>query len=125
VSAVYDAGALIAAERGDRELWADHRARLGQGQIPLTTAPVVAQVSRSGRQVQLRRLLAGCEVVPFSATEAHPTGGLLARAEMSDVVDGHLVLIAGAAGARVLTSDPDDLGRLSSALDRPVAVRAI
>lgn len=51
---VYDAGALIAGERNNRALWADHRVRLEQGTIPVTPAAVVAQVSRSLRQAQLR-----------------------------------------------------------------------
>jgi hypothetical protein len=56
VSIVYDAGVLVAAERDDRSVWADHRIRLEVGAVPTTTAPVVAQVSRSARQVQLRRV---------------------------------------------------------------------
>jgi hypothetical protein len=54
VSVVYDTGLLIAAERNDRHVWADHRARLELGIVPRTTAPVIAQVSRSPRQAQLR-----------------------------------------------------------------------
>jgi hypothetical protein len=37
VSAVYDAGALIAADRSARRLWVEHRARLELGVIPVTT----------------------------------------------------------------------------------------
>lgn len=91
--------------------------------MPLTTAPVVAQVSRSARQAPLRRLLAGCRIVPFAADEAHAVGTLLARARTSDVVDAHVALVAEAAdAAAILTSDADDLARLSSALPRPVAI---
>lgn len=68
MSFVYDAGDLIAAERNDRAVWADHAARLQLGLVPVTTAPVVAQVSRCGRQAQLQRLLRGCEVAAFSST---------------------------------------------------------
>jgi hypothetical protein len=56
VSIVYDAGVLVAAERDDRSVWADHRIRLEVGAATTTTAPVVARVSRSARQVQLRRV---------------------------------------------------------------------
>jgi hypothetical protein len=55
VSVVYDAGALIAAERSDRAVWADHRVRLEIGLVPVTTAPIIAQVGRPERQAQLRR----------------------------------------------------------------------
>ena len=46
--------------------FAAHRVRLELGMAPITTAPVVAQTSRTGRQAQLRRLLRGCEVMAFA-----------------------------------------------------------
>lgn len=125
MSVLYDAGALIAAERNDRAVWADHRARLELGVVPLTTAPVVAQVSRSGRQAQLRRFLRGCEVAAFAPGQAHSVGALLAAAGTTDVVDAHVVLVAGASGASVLSSDPGDLLPLSAKLALPVRILAI
>ena len=64
-SAVYDAGALIGADRNERVIWAEHRVRLEAGVIPQVPATVVAQVSKSHRQAQLRRFLRGCDVVAF------------------------------------------------------------
>jgi predicted nucleic acid-binding protein len=125
VSVVYDAGVLVAAERNDRAVWADHRVRLEVGFVPVTTAPVVAQVSRSSRQTQLRRFLRGCSVVPFLADEAHSVGALLGGSGMSDVIDAHVVLTAASASATLLTSDPDDLRRLSGQLQAPVAIRRV
>lgn len=122
MSVVYDAGVLVAADRGDREAWADHRARLELGLVPVTTAPVVAQTSRSGRQAQLRRLLKGCEIVAFNGDDAHAVGALLGRAGTADVVDAHVVLVASARGAVVVTTDVDDPSRLSACLSTPVRV---
>jgi hypothetical protein len=125
----YDAGALIAADRNDRRMWAEHRARLEAGIAPIATAPVVAQASRSSRQVQLRRLLRGCEVVPFAPADAHRTGEILAAAGTSDVVDAHLVIIAagrpGHAPSTVITSDIGDLRRLAHEVEAPPALRQI
>jgi len=125
VSVLYDSGLLIAAEGNDREVWADHRARLEFGVVPRTTAPVVAQVSRSPRQVQLRRLLRGCDVVEFVANDAHEVGELLARARSSDVVDAHAVVAASRSGSKVMTSDEEDLRRLASCLPEPVVVQRV
>jgi predicted nucleic acid-binding protein len=125
VTIAYDAGALIAADRDDRRIWADHRIRLELGIVPVTTAPVVARVSRSGQQVQLRRFLRGCAVVPFGADQAHEVGALMGRAHTSDVVDAHLAITAAATSSAVLTSDPDDLRRLSNQLSPPVLIRAL
>jgi predicted nucleic acid-binding protein len=116
VTAVYDAGALIAADRSDREVWADHRARLELGVLPVTTAPVVAQVSRSGRQAQLRRFLRGCDVVPFLEDEVHDIGALAGRSGSSDVVDVHVVAVAHRRGFGVVTGDEDDLKPIVEAL---------
>jgi len=85
---VYDAAVLVAADRNERRTWAEHKARLELGVIPLVPAPVVAQVSRSPQQVQLRRFLIGCVVVPLGESEAHQAGRLLAITRTADVVDG-------------------------------------
>ncbi len=124
MSVVYDAGMLVAAERNDRQAWADHRARLELGVVPITTAPVVAQVSRAPRQVQLRRLLRGCHVEPFDAEQAHDIGALLGQAAASDVVDAHVVFTA-ASSSTIWTSDPKDLRRLANQLPAPIEIRRI
>lgn len=116
MSVVYDAGALIAAERSDRATWAEHRARLELGVVPATTAPVVAQVSRSGRQAQLRRFLRGCDIVPFEGDDAHDIGALAGRSGSADVVDVHVVATAHQRRFGVVTSDMDDLEPIAEAL---------
>ena|SRR5947209_7684261 len=122
MSVVYDAGVLVAAERGDREVWADHRVRLEAGAVPVTTAPVVAHVSRSPQQVPLRRFLRGCDVLAFTPEDAHHVGTLLGEAGTTDVVDAHVVLVAEKLRARVLTADMNDLLRLAghTAADVPI-----
>jgi predicted nucleic acid-binding protein len=125
VSLIYDAGVLIAADRNNRNVWADHRVRLELGLTPFTTAPVIAQVSRSARQAQLRRFLRGCEVLPFSQTHAHKVGALLGKAHTSDVVDAHVAVVASEIDAGILTSDPHDLRHLVNHLSRRVVVQTL
>ena len=112
---VYDAGALVAAERNDRRLWADHRARLEAGVVPIVPAPVVAQVSRSPRQVQLRRLLRGCEVLALDEPLAHAAGRLLEQSGTADIVDATVVTVAIADQAEIVTGDRDDIAHLANA----------
>lgn len=119
---VYDAAILIAADRNERRTWAEHKARLELGITPRVPAPVVAQVSRGPRQAQLRRFLRGCEVVPLDERSAHSVGRLLASSRTSDIVDAHVVLIAVACGAAVLTGDVDDIERLARATGARIAV---
>ena len=119
---VYDAAVLVAADRNERRAWAEHKARLEFGIIPLVPAPVVAQVSRSPRQAQLRRFLTGCVVVPLGQSEAHEAGRLLGLTRTADVVDAVVVTTALREKAMILTGDRVDMERLVRASGREVAV---
>jgi predicted nucleic acid-binding protein len=125
VTLVYDAAVLIAADRNERRTWAEHKARLEMGVIPLVPAPVVAQVSRYAQQVQLRRFLAGCVVVPFGESEAHEAGRLLGLTRSADVVDAAVVTTALRLKSLILTGDPNDIERLVSASGSEVVVVAM
>ena len=122
---VYDAAVLVAADRNERRVWAEHKARLEFGVIPLVPAPVVAQVSRSPQQAQLRRFLTGCVVVPLGESEAHEAGRLLGLARTADVVDAVVVTTALRQKAMILTGDRVDMERLVRASGREVAVVAV
>lgn len=122
---VYDAAVLVAADRNERRAWAEHKARLEWGMVPLVPAPVVAQVSRSPQQAQLRRFLTGCLVLPLDEAEAHEAGRLLGKTRTSDIVDAVVVTTAIRRKATILTSDSEDIGRLVRASGREVAVSAI
>ncbi|GAA3370787.1 hypothetical protein GCM10020367_18810 [Streptomyces sannanensis] len=114
---VYDAGALIVAERNHLAFWRAHRSYLTAGGVPVTPAPVVAQVWRDGaRQAQLARLLKGCDVADLEHGLARSVGELLGRSGTSDPVDGAVTVIAAHVGAAVLTSDPDGIRHLLSYL---------
>ena len=119
---VYDAAVLVAADRNERRAWAEHKARLEFGLIPLVPAPVVAQVSRSSRQAQLQRFLTGCVVVPLGESEAHTAGRLLGLTKTADVVDAVVVTTALREKAMILTGDRVGMERLVSATGREVAV---
>jgi len=125
MTVAYDAGPLIAADRNDREMWAYHRRLLEQGRRPITTAPVIAQVSRDSRQAMLHRLLGACRVVGFDVDDARSVGALLARSNTSDVVDAHLVVVAERNAALVLTSDGGDIAHLAGHTDARVRHRQL
>lgn len=114
---VYDAAVLIAADRNSRTVWVEHRVRLEAGIVAVVPAPVVVQVSRSPSQVQLRRLLRGCEVVSLTEQRAHSAGRLLGRAGSADVVDAVVADIAASLRADVVTGDRADIRRLLDVAD--------
>jgi predicted nucleic acid-binding protein len=90
--------------------------------IPIVAAAVIAQVSRSSRQAQLRRLLRGCDVADLDEDTAHRVGQILAHACTSDVVDGAVVAAAVVRSAAVVTSDRADIAHLlhSAGTDLPI-----
>ncbi len=122
---VYDTGVLVAADCGERRVWAEHRVRLEAGLVPLVPSPVIAQTSRSPRQAQMRQLLRGCEVVPFGEADAYRAGQLLAKSRTTDVVDAAVVVLAVERGADIQTGDRKDIRRLTGALRAKLVIRDV
>ncbi|HXA73879.1 MAG TPA: hypothetical protein VNV83_06535 [Acidimicrobiales bacterium] len=83
---VYGLGALHAAARGDRMMWALHRAALANGIVPLVPAVTVAEGYRTeARNDRIAELLAGTEVEPFAGDAARRSGELAARCDTADL----------------------------------------
>ncbi|MGO9053569.1 MAG: hypothetical protein ACLQID_16600, partial [Streptosporangiaceae bacterium] len=82
---ILDAGAFVAAKRGDRDLVALVKRERLAGRVPVTCGGVVAQVWRGGqgKQAPLARLLAGVEVAPIDGSLGRRAGMLLARSGQS------------------------------------------
>ena len=113
---ILDAGALIAIERGDREVIARIQRELSTKRGVVTHGGVVGQVWRggTGRQTRLARFLPGFEIVPLDAELGRRAGVLLGKTRTTDVIDAAVVLLA-ADGDWILTSDPEDLRVLAEA----------
>ena len=112
----YDAGALIAADRGERRMWARHKALLLRREVPVVPAPAVARCWRgTPRQALLPRLLAGCHVEALDDLRARATGTLAGRAQTTDIVDACVVEGALRRHDLVITSDPGDLRAIAAA----------
>jgi len=98
VGLVYGVGALRAAARGDRSLWALHRAALANGLVPVVPAAVVAEGFRTeARGDRLEELLAGSEVETLGPEGARRIGELAAHAGTPDL---GAVAVAEAAARR-------------------------
>ena len=107
-----DAGALIAVDKRDRTVGTRLSVAREEGLPIRTPATVLAQVWRNGaRQANLARVLSGAEVLPLDEDDARRAGELLAATATTDVVDAHVATLVEP-GDHVLTSDPQDIGRL-------------
>lgn len=114
-----DAGGLIAFERNQRHVVTLVARALSNGVRLVVPAGVVGQVWRDGRkQARLATLLSSAlvEIESLDDEAARAAGQLCGVAGTSDVIDASVVLCARRRGHSVLTSDPDDLHRLSPSL---------
>ena len=119
-AAILDTGALIGFERNERRVVAIVTRALEHHDPLLVPAGVVAQAWRDGsRQTRLARLLGSplCEVLVLDDRQARAAGQLCGVADSTDVVDASAAVAARDRGARVMSSDPDDLRQLDSRLD--------
>lgn len=112
----YDTGALVAAERNDRAMWALHAGFLAEEVLPTVPAPVLAEAWRGGsRQASLSRLLAMCEIEAMSEDQARRVGALSGKANHDDVVDVTVVEGAARRGDAVVTSNDEHIRTIASA----------
>ena len=113
---ILDADALIAIDRGDRQVLAQVEDADRAGDPVRTNAMAVAQVWRDGkgRQARLARALRDITVESITREDGMRAGELLGATRMKDAIDASVALLAGP-GDRVLTSDAQDLRALCDA----------
>jgi hypothetical protein len=122
---VFDSGALIALERGDRKVAALLVAAVAGGIEAVTSCACIAEVWRDpARQARLTRALPGFHEYGLEPLRARACGTLLARSDTSDIADAALCQLAQD-GDTVLTSDPHDIVLLLQAAGSRARVRAI
>lgn len=115
---VYDAGALIAANRNDRRFAAIASVIGRAGIVPRVPATVLAQAWRKNgpRQANLARALKTCDIAGFLEQEARAAGELCGQSGTSDIVDASVVLLANRYRAAIVTSDRGDIEALIASL---------
>ena len=112
---VLDTGALIALDRGDKRMIALLQRALTQRRVFRVPAGVVGQAWRDGRlQATLARFLRSeeVEIVPLDEHLARSCGELCGAANLADVIDASVVILARERRDPIVTSDPNDLRRL-------------
>lgn len=119
----YDTGALIAAERNDRRMWALHAGLLAEEVVPVVPAPVLAEAWRGGpRQASLARLLAMCDVEEMSVQQARDVGVLAGKAGHDDIVDVTVVEGAARRGDAVVTANRSHIEKIAAATGKKILI---
>jgi len=116
----FDAGGLIAFERGDRHVVALLTRAQEVGAEVVVPASVLAQVLRQpAKQARLMRLLRQprTRAIALDRVDASFVGQLLGATRTTDIADAHVVVCARRAGHAVVTTDGDDLRRLDPTLE--------
>jgi hypothetical protein len=121
---IYDAGALVAADKNQKPFLVRHDELLSHEITPVIPAPVLAQAWVPGsRHATLHRVINGCEILAFTEDSARDVARLCRKAGRTDVVDGFVALAAlNYEYAPVITSDVDDIRALLSAEPRAAKI---
>lgn len=122
----YDTGALIAADRNDRRMWALHAGFLALEVSPTVPTPVLAEAWRGGsRQASLARFLALCTTEPLIDEQAKAVGALGARSGHDDIVDVTVVEGAVRRHDAVVTSNPTHIRSIADAVRSRLTIETI
>jgi hypothetical protein len=122
----YDTGALIAADRNDRGMWALHAGFLAEEVTPTVPAPVLAESWRGGsRQANLARFLALCMVEDMDASQAKAVGVLAGKARHDDVVEVTVVEGAMRRHDAIVTSNPSHIRAIADAVRARLNVETV
>jgi rRNA-processing protein FCF1 len=117
---VYDAGALLAAVKNDRDFIAQHDEFLAADVRPIVPAGVLAQCwDTRPKAANLHRVLRPCLVLPLTETIAKAAALLCQENGTSDVVDASVLLASLTHDdAPILTDDLDDIRALAASANR-------
>ena len=122
----YDTGALIAAERNNRRMWALHAGLLAEEVAPVVPAPVLAEAWRGGPlQASLVRLLAMCDVEWMTADQARKVGLLVGYSGHHDVVDVTVVEGALRRSDAVVTTNREHIEKVAQAAGRTLHIEDV
>jgi hypothetical protein len=123
---VYGVGALHAAARGDRMMWALHRAALSNGIVPLIPAVAVAEGFRTeARSDRILELLDGTEVEPFTSEAARRTGELAVRCDTSELAVMAVIELADRRNCAVVAQRQAALRNAATQLGHELVLYAV
>ncbi|HUD36543.1 MAG TPA: hypothetical protein VMR14_06585 [Streptosporangiaceae bacterium] len=128
---VLDAEGLVKLSSGHPGAVARTKVAYTRGGAVVTAATTLTEVLRGGpRDAPLHRVLRKVKVIEIDAAQARLAGELLGRAGLSGRRCALVSLLATVALAQprpviLLTSDPDDMTKLTEELERPINERVM
>ena len=122
----YDTGALVAADRNNRRMWALNAGYLAAEVIPAVPAPVLAEAWRGGaRQASLVRFLRMCDIEPMSEDLARHVGVLAGKSGHDDIVGVAVVEGAIRRGDAIVTSNVTHIRKVAEAARAELRIETV
>jgi hypothetical protein len=122
----YDTGALIAADRNNRTMWAPHASFLAAGIAPTVPAPVLAEARRGGaRQANLARFLSLCNIECLTENQAKAVGVLGGKSGHDNIVDITVVEGAIRRSDAVITSNPTHITMVADSVKTRPRIKTV
>ncbi|MGC8463007.1 MAG: hypothetical protein ACP5P9_04985 [Acidimicrobiales bacterium] len=122
----FGAGALTAAARGDRRVWALHRAALAHGLVPVVPVQALAEAARAvGSSADFERFTVGTEVEVLDRERARVIGSLAEQAGTDSLAGVAVVELAARRVLAVVSDRPHRAAEVSAALGHELVLHLV
>ncbi|MDA8294750.1 MAG: hypothetical protein M0040_10420 [Actinomycetota bacterium] len=122
----FGTGALVAAARGDRRVWALHRAALAHGLVPVVPVHALAEAARAvGSATDFERFTVGTEVEVLDRERARVIGSLAEQAGTDSLAGVAVVELAARRLLAVVSDRPHRAAEVSSALGHELVLHLV
>lgn len=122
----FGTGALVAAARGDRRVWALHRAALAHGLVPVVPAQVLAEAARvAGASTALEHFVVGTEVEVLDRERAQAVASVADQVGTDGLAGVAVVELAARRSLAVVSDRPHRAAEASATLGHDLVLHVV
>lgn len=122
----FGTGALVAAARGDRRVWALHRAALAHGLVPVVPAQALAEAARAaGASTAFEHFVVGTEVEVLDRSLARAVASVADQVGTDGLAGVAVVELAARRSLAVVSDRPHRAAEVSSALGHELVLHVV
>ncbi len=122
----FGTGALVAAARGDRRVWALHRAALAHGLVPVVPAQSVAEAARlTGLSGAFDRFVVGTEVEVLDRDRAQALGSVADHVGTDGLAAVAVVELAARRSLAVVSDRPHRAAEVAAAFGHELVLHVV
>jgi hypothetical protein len=122
----FGTGALVAAARGDRRVWALHRAALAHGLVPVVPAQVLVEAARTaGTSTAFEHFVSGTEVEVLDRERARTVASVAEQVGTDGLAGVAVVELAARRRLAVVSDRPHRAAEASAALGHDLVLHMV